>query len=286
MGIESRRIAVISPSGPSSEAEREQSISLLRSWGHEVVEGAHLGAKWRYLGGTHQQRCDDLRWAFETPDIDVIWIARGGFGVQHCLEAMQESRFDDRIVVGSSDATALLQWLHVRGHSRLWHGPMVDSLANGVDDATRASVCAILQGHTHGEMVVESAHAAPACEGVLVGGNLTMLASLCGSAWQLQARDAILMLEDITEHAFRLDRSLLQLGNSGALDGVRAVVLGEFTRCYLPAGADYTAGELVTDLLKPLDVPVFVAAPFGHGSANVAWPYGQLARIEGKRLSF
>jgi muramoyltetrapeptide carboxypeptidase len=281
-----RTIAVISPSGIPDPQGLEQGLALIRSWGHDVVEGKHLRATWRYMGGTGKERSDDLCWALREPGIDVVWVARGGFGIQHCLAALPEHSVDDRVVIGCSDVTALFQFLYLRGHRQLVHGPWVDALATGVDDATRDSVRKVLDLGRQGELMTTRTSAGhEAVRGPLLGGNLTMQASLCGSPWQLRANGAILMLEDVTEHAFRMDRSLLQLRNSGALDGVRAVVLGEFTRCHLPANADYTADQLVAELLQPLGVPVVVGAPFGHGRSNLAWPYGREARLQGNRLS-
>ncbi|MCF5510573.1 MULTISPECIES: S66 peptidase family protein [Pseudomonas] len=278
-------IAVISPAGIPDPAGLEQGLSLIRSWGHEVITGPHVGAKWRYMAGDNDQRSADLRWAFETTGIDVVWIARGGFGVQHCLKALPVGMNDDRIVIGCSDATALLHYLSLQGHTRLVHGPMIDTLASGVTDETRARVRHILTGNFHGEMPVSSSNQA-ALEGKLIGGNLTMLASMCGTPQQINTRGAILMLEDVTEHAFRLDRMVLQLRDSGALDGVKAIVLGEYVRCYLPAGADYTADELMENLLQPLGVRVVRGAGFGHGRDNYAWPYGHNAQLQGGRLVF
>jgi muramoyltetrapeptide carboxypeptidase len=287
MNIEQRTIAVISPAGAPDPVGLQQGLALIRSWGFKVLTGPHLGASWRYTAGTAMERIEDLRWALETPNIDFVWIARGGFGVQHCLHALPDGCFDDRTVIGCSDATALLQCLHLRGCKRLVHGPMVDTLATTVDDSTRESIQRILRGDFHGKLVGTTFEpTAPVRSGKLLGGNLTMLASLCGTPWQLQSRGAILMLEDVTEHAFRLDRSLHQLIYSGALEGVEAIVLGEFTRCYLPAGADYTADELVQELMQRLGVPIVTGAPFGHDRTNLAWPYGQLGELRMKQLSF
>lgn len=287
MKAERRTVAIVAPSGPPALAELEQSILLLRSWGYEVLEGPNLRATWRYMAGTTAQRTDDLIWALEDPRIDVVWFARGGFGIQHCLPLLANITIDSRLVIGCSDSTALLQWLHLRGHKRLMHGPMIDSLAAGIDDASRERMHAVLTHGVSGEIAVTPlvVHET-VCRGPLLGGNLTMLASLCGTASQLRARGAIVMLEDVTEHAFRLDRCILQLRNSGALDGACAFVLGQFTRCYLPQGADYSAAELVAELLRPLGAPIAIGAAFGHGSANFAWPYGLEARLDADSLRF
>ncbi len=282
-------VAVIAPSGIPNKECLERGMDLIRSWGHQVVPGRHIDAVHRYMAGTAEQRSDDLRWALEDPQIDVVWLARGGFGIQHCLPQLHGLSFADKTVIGNSDATALLQFLHLRGHRRLIHGPMVETLASDVDDATRDGIQRLLGSSGDGGCLtgVATVNADPLGRtGALLGGNLTMLASLSGTPWALRAGGAIVMLEDITEHAFRLDRSLMQLRLSGALDGVCAFVLGEFVRCHLPAGAGYTVDELVTDLLQPLGVPIVQGVSFGHGRTNLAWPYGRQARLEGNCLTF
>ena len=194
----------------------------------------------------------------------------------------------DKMVIGLSDATALLHTLHLHGHGRLFHGPFLDTLA-AAEPATRDDIRRWLHTPDAGggfDLVEVAGNASAQVQGKLLGGNLTMLASMIGGPFAVQARDSILMLEDVTEHAFRMDRCLVQLRASGALEGVRAIVLGEFVRCYLPKNASYTASELVADLLRPLGVPILQGAPFGHGPLHLAWPYGRQARLEGGRLTF
>lgn len=261
---------------------------MIRSWGYRVVAGKHIDQAWRYTAGTVEQRNEDLCWAMEDPEVDIVWLARGGFGLQHCLPHLPVFS-EDKIVIGYSDATALLNFLYLRGHRKLIHGPLVDTLATEVDDATRARVQQLLQhpesnGSILGNMVINPD--STNTSGLLIGGNITMLASLVGTPWAARTCGSILMLEDITEHAFRLDRCLVQLLSSGALDGVRAIVLGEFIRCFMPAGADYSASELVADILRPLNIPIIQGAPFGHGKKNLAWPFGRLAKIEGSAVIF
>jgi muramoyltetrapeptide carboxypeptidase len=289
MRLSIRTIAVVAPASIPNREGLERGIELLRSWGYRVVLGKNVHATWRYSAGTVSQRAEDLRWALEDPEIDAVWLARGGFGVQHCLPVLAAVSLSDKMVIGNSDATALLQYLYLQGQRRLIHGPTVETLVDEVDDATRDAVRQVLAspehaGALHGTSVIGS-YAAPRT-GPVLGGNITMLASLAGTPWALRAAGSILMLEDITEHAFRLDRSLLQLRLSGALEGVNGIVLGDFIRCHLPPGADYTASELVADLLRPLGVPIVQGATFGHGKTNLPWQYGRAATLEGFSLSF
>jgi len=111
-------------------------------------------------------------------------------------------------------------------------------------------------------------------EGPVVGGNLCMLASLAGTPWALNTDGAILVLEDVGEPPYKLDRMITQLQLSGALSGVQAVVLGHFTGCSAPEDADWRLQDLLVDLLEPLGVPIWSGLPVGHGSENHPWYHG------------
>lgn len=285
-----RTIAVVAPSGIPDPEGLQRGVELVRSWGHEVVLGRYVGETCKYTAGTVEQRSSDLRWAFQDPAIDVVWTARGGFGIQHCLSSVDLASAAGKMVIGYSDATALLQMLYLHGHRNLFHGPRLDGLASDAEQATQDSIRQMLSmpdAPGYLQLQDDTAEQLPyPVAGPLVGGNLTMLASLAGGPFSLRARDAILMLEDVTEHAFRLDRCLVQLTTSGALEGVKAIVLGEFVRCYMPKDATYTASQLVAELLRPAGVPVLQKAPFGHGSLNLTWPYGRHAELRGNCLHF
>jgi muramoyltetrapeptide carboxypeptidase len=126
--------------------------------------------------------------------------------------------------------------------------------------------------------------AASRVDGYLAGGNITVLASLAGTQWQARCDGAIVLLEDVTELAYRIDRSLMQLREAGVFDGARAFVIGDFIRCPLPENADYTLNDMLVDVLKPFDVPIYAGFPIGHGTRNHAWTYGAKASLEGNQL--
>jgi muramoyltetrapeptide carboxypeptidase len=250
-----------------------------------VRVGAHVTKRFRTFAGTHEERRADLAWALTDPSIDIVWVARGGYGCVHCLPAIPPALPREKTVIGFSDATSLFCAMSGMPKARLIHGPSLGSLAAHVDDASRQSVLtaltrgdapAISLTHLHGPHTPVS--------GRLHGGNITTLASVAGTRWQADCRDAIVLLEDITELGYRLDRSITLLKESGTFDGARAFVFGEFVRCPLPDGADYTLHDIFVDLLAPYGVPIFAGMPIGHAARNVAWTYGAPARIEDNHL--
>jgi muramoyltetrapeptide carboxypeptidase len=288
MHLKGRTVGVIAPAGVPDMNNVARGIALLESWGLEVRVGAHVTKRFRTFAGTHEERRADLAWALTDPSIDIVWVARGGYGCVHCLPAIPPALPREKTVIGFSDATSLFCAMSGMPKARLIHGPSLGSLAAHVDDASRESVLTALTAltkaaapaisltHLHGPRTPVN--------GRLHGGNITTLASVAGTRWQADCRDAIVLLEDITELGYRLDRSITLLKESGTFDGARAFVFGEFVRCPLPDSADYTLHDIFVDLLAPYGVPIFAGMPIGHAARNVAWTYGAPARIEGNRL--
>jgi muramoyltetrapeptide carboxypeptidase len=287
MQLQGKTVGVVAPAGVPNMERVARGIELLESWGAAVRVGAHVADTFRYFAGTHENRRADLVWALTDPSIDIVWIARGGYGCVHCLPALPSALPRKKTVVGFSDATSLFCALGKVRDARLIHGPTLGSLASLVDDASRQRVLAALHGQPIAPLALQRLHGSDApVSGRLHGGNLTTLASIAGTRWQPDCRGAIVLLEDITELAYRIDRSLTQLIESGTFDGARAFVLGEFVRCPLPENADFTLHDMLVDLLQPFGVPVFAGLPIGHGERNLAWTYGADARIENDFLAF
>jgi muramoyltetrapeptide carboxypeptidase len=278
-------IAVVAPAGIPKLDGVAAGVELVRSWGYEVVVAPHLGERHFYNAGTPEQRTRDLTWALTTPGIDAVWLARGGYGCVHCLAALPGEGLDQRVVLGCSDATSLFAALWKTRGGSLVHGPMLETIATKVDDATRERTRALLAGERV-EPIAGERLCGPEGEvsGPVVGGNLCVLASIAGTPWALSARGAILVLEDIGEAAYRLDRLVTQLRWSGALDGALGVALGDFCDCKAPEGAAYTIEDVLVEVLAPLGVPVVGRMKIGHDKRNLAWRYGARGTLRADAL--
>lgn len=278
------RIAVVAPSGIFQPDRLAAGMALVSSWGYRLVEAPNLHATHRYTAGTVEQRLADLRWAFADPDIDAVWLARGGYGAVQLLSALPQLVHDDRLMIGFSDATALFSALYLAGAGRALHAPVLHSLADLVDDDSRAW---LRQALAHGLDGLLPGHhlvgPATTVEGPLLGGNLCVLASLCGTPWALRGSGGIVLLEDIAEPPYKLDRMIQQLRLSGCFDGAVGVALGTFTGSRPPPDADWTIDQLLADLLAPLNLPVVAGLPVGHGPCNRAWLHGGRARLDPQR---
>jgi len=272
---------VIAPSGIFDPDRLALGFDLLSSWGLRPVAAPHLDARHRYTAGTVQERRADLAWALSSPDLDAVWLARGGSGAVHLLPGLAAAVVDDRPLIGFSDATALFCALRSAGVGRGVHGPVLHSLADHADDASRAWLAAMLL-RGQGGLLPGTHLAGPSArvDAPLVGGNLCVLASLCGTPWALQAEGCIVLLEDIAEPAYKIDRMIQQLRFSGCFDGAVGIALGSFTSCPVPQGAGWTLSDLLADLLAPLDLPVLTGLPVGHGPANRSFVFGAPAVLD------
>ncbi|BCG00801.1 LD-carboxypeptidase [Paraburkholderia sp. PGU19] len=286
MKLEGKTVAVVAPAGVPDMQHVEQSIALLESWGLRVQVGAHVRDRYRYHAGKHEDRAADLHRALTDPSVDIVWVARGGYGSIYTLHALPDAVPCAKTLVGFSDATALFGALHGTPNVRVIHGPTLNGLATKLDDASRASMLAELHEERAAPVPLQLLYGSDArrVEGHLAGGNITVLASLAGTQWQARCDGAIVLLEDVTELAYRIDRSVMQLREAGVFDGARAFVLGDFIRCPLPENADFTLHDMMVDLLKPYGVPIYAGFPIGHGSRNHAWTYGAPAALEGDQL--
>ena len=282
------RVAVVAPSTPVPADRLDAGLAVLRGWGLEVIEGPHLRhthPDLPYLAGTDEERAADLGSAWVDPGVAAVFCGRGGYGVPRLLGLLDWDLLAaaaPKALVGFSDVTPLLHALGRRLGVSGVHGPAVTGIGDGddqsrdhlrrllFDDAPVATLAAALDPLVAGE-----------ASGPLVGGNLALLASSAGTDDLLPAAGAIVVLEDVDETPFRLDRELTQLLRCGWFDGAAAVVLGDFTRC----GDAAQVRATLMDRLAGLGVPVVARAPIGHDQPNLAFWMGGPATLTGGLLT-
>ena len=285
------RIAVFCPCGPPHREKTQRGLKWLRDQGYEPLLSPLL-ERWMagqaapplpYLSGSDPERVADILWALEGVEAEVAWAVRGGYGLTRILGDLIPQTELHRPVIGFSDLTALLARLQQLGWEAVLHGPNVQSLALALESGeSLRSLQELLAEGRLPEFEGQSWLPGSDCEGVAAGGNLCVLASMCGTPQQPVWKDTILFLEDVTEHPYRLDRYLTQLHNSGAMAGVHAVVLGEFSEC----GEESEIRASIIETVRPWSLPVLGGLPFGHGARNQPLPLGLRARLRGERLSF
>jgi muramoyltetrapeptide carboxypeptidase len=275
-------IAVVAPCSIHREDRFHAGIQLAAGLGFELQPFADLLRPHLYLAGDDDHRLAQLSRALSDDRFSAVWIARGGCGMTRLLPRLDFDNFRPKPVIGFSDVTALLAALHQHGLGPAIHGPVVHSLPI-TDVASMEHLERHLKGldtpPLQGEIWREGT-----AEGALMGGNLSLLAALCGTPWQPSARGKIVVLEEVAEPAYRIDRLLQQLHSAGVLGGAAGVALGKFEGCKAPEG--FTLKELILEQLAPLGVPVVAQLPIGHGAENRAWTLGTHALLRDGSLTW
>jgi muramoyltetrapeptide carboxypeptidase len=276
------RVALVAPAGPlGSPAELAQSVANAIALGWEPVVGQFANAREGYFAGADGDRLHDFAWALDDPTIDGIWCVRGGYGAMRLLPALDVSRvaFAGKPLIGFSDITAL-HALWQRAGVVSYHGPTARA---PLTEYSRRWLTAALQSDAPLEFAstgIDSVTTGVA-RGRLVGGNLALLAALSGTPWQFDMRDAIVVIEDIGEAVYRLDRMLVQLRLAGAFDGCAGIIFGQFTNC--PEQTEDGARSLrsvIDETAMAAGVPVVANAPFGHITEQWTLPLGELAELD------
>jgi muramoyltetrapeptide carboxypeptidase len=280
------RVALVAPAHAFDPHRLDQGVSWLHGRGYRTLE---LGPRTpeRHFAAPREARRDALVEALTRPDVDAVWAIRGGSGVTDLLPRLPWDRLDGRPLLGFSDLTPLLD-AHARRGGVALHAPVVHSLPR-TDTASREHLVALLEGRPVPPL--DGVALTPGtAEGPLVGGNLCLLAATCGTPFQLDARGAILVLEEIGEAPYRIERMLVQLGQAGVLDDLAGVALGTFTGCHAPDeapgrnGLSPTLAAIVATHLGGLGIPVVAGLPIGHGPENRAFRVRAPGRLSGGRL--
>lgn len=289
-----RRVALVSPAGAVKEELVTAAMARLRDAGIEPLLGEHALGRHRYLAGTPEERVADLHWAFSQADVDAVWCLRGGYGSAQLLPLLDWSRLSaskGRPLIGYSDESVLLEAFHRRGLTAI-HGPVATDWgrveAEPGEQARRErslhSVLELCAGARPSWPLERLSGQGPVPAGELVGGNLTTLASAAGTAAALRPQDgAILVLEDVGEPYYHLERSLYQLLGSLTEHRIGAVCLGTFTNCPV-RNVEQSLEDIYLEWLAPRGISLYRGLPCGHGLDNQAWPYGARVRLETGRL--
>ena len=283
---EGARIALVAPAGPlRGDADLLRAIDNVRSFGWEPVVGDHALARDGYFAGADADRAADLNHALNDDSVDAVWCLRGGYGTMRILDAIDYDAMARRPkpIIGYSDITALHAALARRSDVVTYHGPTARAALSAF---TRDSLaCALVHGgDSCGTAIDARVLRGGTAHGVLAGGNLALLSALAGTTFAPRLDDTILVLEDIDEAVYRVDRMLRQLLLAGLLDGVRGIVFGACTNC--PEGSDDGARRLddvIVEVADLLAVPAISGVPVGHIDDQWTLPFGAPAALDADR---
>lgn len=276
-------IGIAAPASPIEEDALEAGEQLIRALGFEPRRGEGVSARQGYLAGDDTRRAAQLTALVADPDVHGVLCARGGYGCHRIVSKLEASVFRKaaKPLVGYSDITTLLLWQRRAAGLIGVHGPMLDrgEARPGEDHRELARTLAGVGDPVRwsGETWVGGWR-----EGRLTGGSLSLVVASLGTAWEIDTRDGILLLEEVGEAPYRIDRMLQQLLAAGKLDALAGIGIGEMTDCE-PTGDGPSARDVLREILTPLGVPTVTGLPFGHGESNRPWPYGGRAAIDAER---
>jgi muramoyltetrapeptide carboxypeptidase len=290
------RVALVAPAGPLLDRDDlTRAEALCRALDYEPVLAPHAGARHGYLGGTDEERLADLNAALRDSAIDAVWCIRGGYGLTRILGGVDFPALARRpkAVIGFSDVTALLAGVTRCAGLIGFHAPNARTSMPRFSRRhfERVLACAVAAGPL--EPLPQPADVLMArenrivtlqggvAEGRLAGGNLTLLQCLIGTSYFPDLDGALLVLEDVNEDLYRVDRMLAHLRMIGALDRLAGVLVGRFTELTRSTG-DGALGfdEVLATYFGPLRIPVALGLPVGHIDEQWTLPLGVRARLD------
>ena len=269
-------VAVFALSNAVSQSDMAAGIATLKSWGLNVIEADNLYKVDGRYAGTLSERVDGTQKLIDNPTVKAMIAARGGYGAAMTLPFLDLESLTSRPkwIVGYSDVTALHAAVNNLGVESI-HGGMAQNLSNST---TAESLRKALFGEAEGLQIATNKNCKEGiAEGRLVGGNLSLIYSLGGTAYDLNTKQAILCIEDTGESNYSLDRMLTQLKLSGKLDNIVGVVVGQFSK--MSQGADKSVEEIIASKFADQDIPIMYGVNVGHDQPNNAICLGRRVRL-------
>ncbi|MBR7154257.1 MAG: LD-carboxypeptidase [Paludibacteraceae bacterium] len=265
-----KHIRIVSPSGAIDPTYIDGATARLRAWGYIVSEGAYARERWGRFAGTDDQRLTDLNQALQDPTVDAILCARGGYGLQRILDRVAPVT---KPIIGFSDITALHQAAGI-DHIPSLHSIMCKHIATLPEESEPLQA---LRKALAGEAIEYRWANHPLnrpgiAEAPIVGGNLSVLYGLQATPWalgKLSYQFPILLIEDISERHYHIDRMIRNLRMSGVLAHLSGLIVGQFSDCEDDELMGGTVYETIKEAVADYDYPVLFNAPFGHVEHNL-----------------
>lgn len=264
-----------------SRDEAQQAVALFKSWGLTIEFGATIDVNVNQLGGTDEQRLNDFQKMMDNPNIKAIWVARGGYGTVRIIDELDFSNFlkKPKWVIGFSDITVLHSHIHNLGVATL-HAIMPYSVPRALNEAKETLQKALLGENYSITFPSDLSNKTGTAEGLLIGGNLSIIYSLLGSNSSIDTSGKILYLEDLDEYLYHIDRMFYNLKRNGYFNELKGLIIGGMTDMHdnqIPFG--YDVKQIVLDICKAYTFPICFDFPAGHIPDNRALKLGTLVQF-------
>jgi muramoyltetrapeptide carboxypeptidase len=272
-------IGILCPAGYMPSEKAQTCIETLTDWGFKVIAGKTLGTQNHYFSGTDEERLKDLQHMMDNEFVNAIFCARGGYGTGRIIEQLDFKKFKEhpKWVVGFSDITVLHSHLYRNYKIASLHAPMAaafndDEYKNKYVQSLRDAIIGRKADYNvEGNILNQKGKAS----GILVGGNLSLLAHLVGTSSDIKTKNKILFIEDVGEYIYNVDRMMYQLKRSGKLEDLEGLIIGRFSEMKdttTPFGQD--AEEVIKEIVKDYKYPVCFGFPVSHDKENYALKIG------------
>ena len=274
-------VAIVSTARKVSKKELIPALAILKNWKLNVVIGTSIEAEEHQFAGNDNLRASDFQEMLDNPKIKAIWCARGGYGTIRMIDLLDFSNFKNnpKWIIGYSDVTVLHSHLHQLGFETL-HAQMPVSIETKTAACVQSLKSSLFGKNTNITIPYEVSNVMGNAKGVLVGGNLSMLYSLCGSSSSISTKGKILFIEDLDEYLYHIDRMLQNLKRNGMLDQLEGLIIGGMTKMNdndIPFGQ--SAEEIILSICDDYNYPIVFNFPAGHIKDNRALILGRKAEL-------
>ncbi|MBE9163666.1 LD-carboxypeptidase [Tychonema sp. LEGE 06208] len=278
-------VALINPAAFSYEKEIQDFFKVLDNLGLKVKLGKHFYDRYGYLAGKDADRAADVNSAFADNSVQAIFTGMGGWGCNRILPLLDYNiiRNNPKIIMGFSDITALLLAIHAKTNIVTFHGPLGVSswspfTVNYVKKVLFDGGAVTMQNSQSVQVQVIRRGTA---RGKLIGGNLSVIAAMVGSTYLPEWENSILFVEEVGEEVYRIDRMLTQLKLAGILDKISGFIFGQCTKCEAEKPQEsLTLDQVLTDLIRPLNIPAWYGSMTGHIRDKFTLPIGKEVEID------
>ena len=290
------KIGLVTPGSPISEEQLNECILKLEELGFQTTHMDSVLSEYGYFAGKDQERADELMEMFAREDVNAIWCVRGGYGSIRILDLLDYDliRRNPKVFIGYSDITALITAIYQETGLVTFHGPV------GISDFNRFSLRSIKnvllepepeykypyrrdkgtrQNPEYDRYTLRGGQA----EGILIGGNISVLDSIIGTSFEPDFENKIAYLEEVGEKTYRVDKMVFHLLSGTNLRNAAGIVMGAFDECNINEEPALSLKEALEDLLRPLDMPVSYGLSFGHIRRMLTIPTGIRAALDADR---
>ncbi len=288
-------IGIISPgSSPEDLGLIDKGVSYLESLGYQIEVGKNVGKARGYLAGEDHERLDDLHYMFEKREVKAIFCVRGGYGSGRLLSKINFNliRKNPKIFVGYSDLNAIQLSFFQKAKLVTFAGPMLAVDLSGEMNknaeeqfwrmlTSNKRIGKISNSNNEKFYVLNKGRG----EGRIMGGNLSIIASLMGTEYMPSFKDSILILEEINEAPYRIDRMFNQLKLAKVFKQTKGIILGRFVDCYESDSTKktLTLNEVIADYFSGMKIPIIYNVKHGHVKDMITIPLGVRCKINSSR---